>query len=175
MASYAASRRRMWRKRRASPPPTSDAVGRTILPKECSQQILDPGADRVQHEGPHGVRLEYLADDRRVLQDHPFFDREAVEARREERRDRGRDLDRREIQGGDPLVILLDQDAVVEQHLQHLLDEQGVALRGGSDALTDLGGESRVTEDVLDQRVRLRFRQRLQVHARRVPLPTAPP
>ena len=87
-----------------------------------------------------------------------FGGREPVQARCEERGDRRRHVHGCQVDGRDPLALLLHQDALVEQHLQHLLDEQRVPQRRGADPLADLLGERRVAEEVLDQGVGLDLR-----------------
>lgn len=157
-------------------PPSHVGRGRTdqVLSQQRAQQILR--AERLGDQRSHGVQLEDLTDDGRGLAHEPLVAREPVETRGEQRGDRGRHLDGPEVHR--PLVLLLDQHldqhAVIQQHLEHLLHEQGIALRRGTDALADLGREGRVTQEVLDERVRLRLRQRLEVDARRVPFASTP-
>ena len=75
-------------------------------------------------------RCEHLADDRGALE-HRALDRgQAVESRRDQRLDRGRHLHLRQIAGGDPSVVLSHEIAVVDQHRDHLFDEQRIALGG---------------------------------------------
>ena len=145
-----------------------------VLQQQAAEVVLDATRALAGDERAHRRAVEHLAHDRRGLHDPPLLGRESVQARGEQGRDRGRDLHVREVGRGDPLAVLLDQDGVVDEHRQHLLDEQRVPVGGRADALADLGRERRVPEQVLDQRVRLGFGERFEVDAGRVALAPAP-
>ncbi len=105
---------------------------------------------------------EGLADDRGRLQDPTFGPRERVEAGGEHRVDR---LRQRLGVGG----------ALLDDPVDHLLGEQGVAARSRGDLLGELlAGSGGVPEQRGDQRLRLLARQRLERHRGCVQAPAAP-
>src|SRR3972149_11054272 len=76
----------------------------------------------------------------------------AVEAGGDERRDRGRDGHAGEVADGRPApVVTAPQGAVVDEHGDELLDEQGVTLGGVADAAADGGGEGGLAEELLGE------------------------
>jgi hypothetical protein len=54
--------------------------------------------------------------------------------------DRGWNRDRGEVAGREPPVVVANDEPVVDQHREHLFDEQRVALGGPHDAFGDVGG-----------------------------------
>ena len=76
---------------------------------------------------------------------------EAVEPRREQRLHRGRDGDRAEVTDLQGPVGGATEHAVVEEHLDDLLDVERVAVRGGGDAHAGLLGERRPLEQLVDE------------------------
>ena len=105
--------------------------------------------DLVGGEVLDGAAEEHLADHRRPL-DHDAIDRtEPVEASGQERLDRRRDHDRADLADQDPAsAVIPSQDPVVQEHREHLLDEQRVALGGLDDLRSDLRVELRGPEEV---------------------------
>ena len=89
-----------------------------------------------------GAAVEDLALDRAALEHAPLGRLELIEARREQRLQRGRD---------DHLAVRL------AGHRQHLLDEERVAARGASDPLAQLAGDP-----LRDQLVDVLVAQRLE-------------
>ncbi len=81
-----------------------------------------------------GAAMEDLALDRTPLEDAAFGGLELIEARREQRLQRGRN---------DHLAVRL------AGHRQHLLDEERVAARGASDLLAQLAGDP-LRDELLD-------------------------
>ena len=79
-----------------------------------------------------------------------------------------------EVAGRRPAALLADKQAVVDQHREHLLDEERIPLGGVRDPGPDLRLRARPADEVLDQRAALVLGQRLEQDRRRVELPTAP-
>ncbi len=86
------------------------------------------------HAGPvrrggqfdHRVEVEPLTDNGGTFQHPPLVHVEPVETGREQRGDRGWDLDRAKVAGRDPPVALPAQQPVVDQGRERLFDEQRV-------------------------------------------------
>ena len=127
----------------------------------------------IGREGLHRPAVEHLALDGPALDHPPLVVAEPVEARREQDPDRRRDLHAPQVSRADPVPVLLAQEPVVHEHPQHLLDEEGVALRRGLDPGAGLG-QRRPPEEVVDEALRLRLGQRLEEDRRGVELPSAP-
>ncbi len=87
-----------------------------------------------------GVEVEAFPHDGGAFKDPPFGRVEPVEPGREQGRDGRRHRHVAQAAGGDPPAALPAQQAVVDEGRHHLLDEQWVAGRGGSDP----GDEGRV-------------------------------
>ena len=81
---------------------------------------------------------EHLAHHRGALQDVPVGLIQSVEPGSDDRMDRLRRADSREISMNDPPSVLSSQQTVVHQHPEHLLDEQGVTARALHDLPPDL-------------------------------------
>ena len=91
-----------------------------------------------------------------------------------ERLNRRRHLHLRQVAGGDPPIVLLHQMAVVDEHRDHLFDEQRVALGCRDHARRHFGSRLRRTDQVGDQLDRLGFGQRFQQDRGRVRDAAAP-
>src|SRR5207245_5955875 len=78
-----------------------------------------------------------------------------VEPGRDDRVDRLRRADPGTIPPNDPPSVLLGQGAVVHQHPQHLLDEQGIAARALNDLAPDVLRPGPLAEEVADQALAL--------------------
>ena len=118
--------------------------------------------------------VEDLALDRRPLDHGSFAGLEPVEAGGEQCVDRRRHGHRGEIARRGPAPVLTDEQTVVDQHRQHLLDEERIALRRLRDALPDLLGQLDLTDEVLDQAAAFVIGERLEQDRRRVQLAAAP-
>ena len=73
-----------------------------------------------------------------------------------------------------PATILAHEQAVVDEHREHLLDEERIPLGRVGDAGSDLLGELGLADEVRDELRAFVFRQRLEEHGRRVELSAAP-
>ena len=145
-----------------------------VLPEERPDALVDLAGQLLAREGSDRGRCEHLPDDRGALQ-HRALDRgQAVESRRDQCLDRRRHLHLRQIPDGDPSVVLSHEMAVVDQHRDHLLDEQGVAFGSLGHARRHVAGGLRVADQIGDQLDRLGFGQRLQQDRRRVRDAAAP-
>ena len=138
MPSYAVSRMRMWWKRNAS------SLGRVLiaqdqlLVRELHQMRAELGAHVLGCEVVHGVVDEQLADDGGRLDDRALLGAEGVEAGSEECVDRRRDRDVADRRGCAPGAVLEDDGAVVDEHGEQLLDEQGIAFGSCDDPVADV-------------------------------------
>ena len=91
---------------------------------------------------------------------------EELEARREQRVDPGRDGDVVEVAHGHPATVERLQLAIVDEHRDQLLDEEGVALGATRDVIPDLREALRLAEQLRDQAVAGGIVQRLEPHDR---------
>ena len=82
--------------------------------------------------------MEDLALYRRAFDHRPLLGTELVEPRREQRLDRGRHGRVRELPRCRPLPIPTNEQPVVDQHREHLFDEERIALSRLRDPLTYL-------------------------------------
>ena len=127
---------RRWRKRKASSPAKLERSGRISSRRTRASRWRVTSA-------PHGPLLASSATELRqntwpTTDAHSSTARssalEAVEASGEEGGDRRRDGHRGEVGGRDPRAVGAGQQAVVDQHGEHLLHEQRVALGRLGDA-----------------------------------------
>ena len=84
-----------------------------------------------------GSARELPSDDGGALEDRTLRGPEALDARREQRVDRRRHLERGQLHAGRPAVALASEDPVVHQHADQLADEERVALAGRQHAARD--------------------------------------
>ena len=82
--------------------------------------------------------MEFLPTDGRGLDERPLRLRQPIEAGRQQRRDRRRNRYVRDVPSGHPPFAVASQQAVVDQHPEHLLDEQRVALGDAGDPRPDV-------------------------------------
>jgi hypothetical protein len=91
---------------------------------------------RRREELGHGAAIELLADHRRSLDDRALLGPEPFDPSREQRMDRGGDLDGVGAAGDRPAtVVVAEERPVVEQHSDQLAEEQRVAPRRLEDPL----------------------------------------
>ena len=79
-----------------------------------------------------------------------------------------------EVGRGDPGSVLPCEQAVVDEHLEHLLDEQRVPLRRLEDPCAGVLGELGLAEEVAHQELAFASGERLEEHRGRVHLAAAP-
>jgi hypothetical protein len=140
------------------------AVGRSlgphqVLPHEFSKGAVDVRRVFVQQIGNAG-RVEGTADHRRDADHSALVRGEAVEPRSQECVDGRRKRDAPEVAEERPRVAVANEETLVDQHRKQLLDEEGIALRCGSDPLLGVVIECRVVDQVLDQTVNVCSRER---------------
>ena len=134
IAEYAASRISRWRKRKASSPAKSDRSGRTSSLRDSARRWSGTVSRRSGwRELGDRAAMEDLALDGAALDHCALGRRQAVESRGEQRLDRRRDGDLSEVGHGDPALAAPLEIAAVDEHADHLLDEQRVALCGRAD------------------------------------------
>ena len=78
-------------------------------------------------------------------------DRQAVQPRGQQRLDRWRDRDLAEAGHRDPAIAAALEEAPVDEHRNHLFDEQRVAFGRAADALGQIVAELDLPEDVGDR------------------------
>ena len=165
---YAASRIRMWLKRNASSPPTPSASGITISLRISSWRLAPTSAAlRIRREAHDRLPAEDAADHGRPLDDRALPRREPVEPSRQQRLDRRRDHGSPELDVRLPAIVPLREQPVVDQHPQHLLDEERIALGRGDDLRTEIPGDV-LAEQVGDEQLALLRAERLEHDRARV-------
>ena len=126
MDAYATSRMSTWLKRKPSSPGNSERSGRTNSLR-ASASSVPPTPVALVDELAHSATVEEPPLDRAALHDSPLLRLEAVDARREQRLDRGRD-------GVGVRVVL--------EVREELFDEERIALGGLDDARAELGPQA---------------------------------
>ena len=139
-----------------------------LLARQRGEEFADARSKAGPHELLDGRLGELESADGRGLDDGPLLVAEAVEARSHERVDRCRDGEVGEIAGGLPAAVRLAQQAVVDEHRQHLLDEERVALGSRHDPSAERCGDPVAAEQVLDDQAGGVGRKRLEVKAEAV-------
>ena len=145
-----------------------------LFPNERHQVRVDGATKAIRRELAHRADVKDLPLHGRQLQDRPLVVLEAVEPRREERLNRGRHRDHGEVGRRVPPPVLPAEQPVVDEHREHLLDEERIAFGRLFDPRAGLLGQGRMAEQVLDESVRLGVGERLEQDARRVQLAAAP-
>ncbi len=145
-----------------------------LLACQRLEGLGDGGPCRVGDRVGDGCLVKDLAHDGGPLDHGAFVLVQPVEASCEERLDRRRHANGADVAGCRPVSIVADEQTVVDQHQQHLLDEQRVALGGLSDPRLDLLGKTGAAEKVPDQEPAFIFGERFEERGRRVQLPAGP-
>jgi hypothetical protein len=99
-----------------------------------------------------------------VTEHRPLVRTEPLEAGREQRVDPGWYLDRCDVADGLPPVVPLLEDAVVDQHRDHLLDEQGIALGRLGDPIPEIERRLDLAQQERDQSIACGLVQGIQLH-----------
>ena len=105
---------------------------------------------------------EHLADDGGRLDDRALLGAEGVEAGGEQCVDRRRDRDVADRRGCAPGAVLEDDGAVVDEHGEQLLDEQGIAFGSCDDPVADVLVELGHPQEVLGDGRGIGLRQALE-------------
>jgi len=121
------------------------------------------------------VVVEDLSLHGRPLDDDPLVGIEPVEPRGQERVDRRRHENSGEVACGDPAAVPRHQHAVVDQHREHLLDQERIGVGCVGDARLDALRQLRLPDEVLDQDDALRRREWFEERRGRVQLSARPP
>src|SRR5947207_3851576 len=108
-----------------------------LLAAERGKKIRDLFPDRVRSQLLDSTFREHIARDRGRLDDGALLATERVEARGEQRLDRGWDREVAETVRRAPLSVFQEEQPVVDQHREELLDEERVSLRGFDDVGLD--------------------------------------
>ena len=142
-----------------------------VASDQAHQGRLDLPAVQQRH---HRAHVELFAAHRRPLDHRPLVAGELLEPRGQQRLDRRRhpQVDQRSCRH--PPVAVASQRTVVDQHREHLLDEQRRALGRGEDPIARLVRKRRATEQVPDQVAALVVGERLERDRRGVELAPAP-
>ena len=123
-------------------------------------------AQRWGRQRLEGADVEDLADHCSPAEHRALVGVEALETRRQEGVDPGRHADGLEVAYGNPAAVFLYEQPVVDEHRDHLLDEQRIALRRSGDAITDVQSGLALAEQLPDQTVGRRLVQRLEPQRR---------
>ena len=124
-----------------------------LLANELEQQRRDAARQRRRRQLFEGADVEDLAHHCRAAEHASLVGAEALEARRQEGVDPGRDADGLEVAHRDPAAVDLHEPPLVDQHRDHLLDEQRIAFRPGGDVIAHVEGGLRLAEQLGDQTV----------------------
>ena len=146
-----------------------------LLARQREETARDVGAQSFRGQRRDRSGVEDLALHGAALDDCALLRVQPVQAGREQELDRRRNGHVREVLDRAPRAVLEPQQSVVDQHREHLLDEQRVALGRledpGPGGWRDLG----TAEEVVHQRRRRLAVERLQQDRARVHLPARPP
>ena len=128
-------------------------------------------------EGLHRSAIEDLSDHRAPLHDRSVLRSQAIQSRGEEGRDRRWDRHRFGIGGKRPSAALgvVAQRPLVDQHGEHLLDEQRVPLGGGDDLRAGVLRQARDSQEVGGDQRRFSFGERTNIHPDERRAPVTPP
>ena len=123
-----------------------------------------PPDERQRRQLLEGADVEDLAHHCGAAEHRTLVGAETLETRRQERVDPGRDVHRLEVAHGDPAAVHLHEPPVVDEHRDHLLDEQRIAFGPGRNVIPDVQGGLGLAEQLGDQTVAGRVVQRLEPH-----------
>ena len=119
------------------------------LDHELAPQALERPGRALARELDHRLRPELHPDHRGRLGAGPLGAREVIDPRRQDRLDRRRHLDRAGVAPRRPGSIGDLKASVVDEHVQHLLDEEGVAGRELDQPVTE-PGRQRLADELTD-------------------------
>ena len=119
-----------------------------LLARQRQQMALDRRAERLGRERGDGRCGELQADDRSRFDRRALLPAQLAEASLDQRLDRRRNRDLAVALGADPAPVLLAQGAAVDQHRQHLLDVERVALGSLDDPRHHVVGQPGGAEQV---------------------------
>ena len=145
-----------------------------LLADEPREDVIEDQVRPRGREVAHRAEVEHPTLDRRPFEDDSLVVGEPVDARRQQQVDRRRDANVRHVADHAPSCALAAQDALVDEHRDHLLHEQRIALRGLVDALADVIGQRDGSEQRADEALGVGPGQRLHEDRRRVELACAP-
>ena len=129
-----------------------------LLSHQLLQARADLGPLRIRRQAHDRLPAEDAADHGRPLDDGALPRGEPVEPRRQQRLDRGRDHRSAELDVRLPATVPLREQPVVDQHPQHLLDEERVPLGRGDDPRPEIGRDV-LAEQVGDEQLALLSRR----------------
>ena len=145
-----------------------------LLAREREQARSHLRAQPLGHERRHRAGVEHLALHRAAFHHRALLGIEAVQARGEQQLDGRRHREVGQILGRAPHLPVESQQAVVDQHADHLLDEQRVTVGRREDALASRRRQVVLAEQVVEQFDGGIAGQRLEQDRRRVHLAAAP-
>ena len=145
-----------------------------LLHHEGLERVSYLRLHRRRHQRLDGSAVEDLPDHGAPFDHRSLRRSEAIETRRQQRRDRRRDLQVRKRLRGDPPSALVADGALVDQHLQHLLQVQRIAVGRDGHAIDDLGVQVGDAEQVLHHPGALFRRQRFEGQRAEAPVVPAP-
>ncbi len=113
-----------------------------LLADERSERIYDRRAQHLRGELRDCPFVEDVPCDRGALDDGSLVRAEPVEPGGEKRVDCGRHPHRADVPNRRPVPILSDEEPVVDQHREHLFDEERIALRRCRDCVSTSSASS---------------------------------
>ena len=137
-----------------------------LLVDELEEDGWNAPGQRRGRQRLEGADVEDLANHRSAAEHRSLVGAEALETRRQKGMDPGRDVDGLEVAHGNPAAVFLLEQPVVDQHRDHLLDEQRIAFRRSRDVIPDVQSGLGLTEQLRDQAVAGRIVERLEPHRR---------
>ena len=145
-----------------------------IAPDQAHQRAAHVGDPIAVEHGGQGAEVELLAGDGCPLDHCSLVGAQAIQTRGQQRLDRRRDGHAAQVAGGDPSIAFEHEQAVVDQHREHLLDEQRSPFGGFEDPNASLVRKRGASEQVGDQFAAVRIRESLERDRRGVELAASP-
>jgi len=145
-----------------------------LLADERAELCRHERASRRAREPLHRPSIEDLALDCTVLEHCPLLVVQLIQACSEQGVNGRRNRDGRQVSDDRPAPVLGHEDAVVDQHRDHLLDEQRVTFGRFGDARFEQAGNLVPAHEIRDQLHALAVRERLEQHCRGVQLASGP-
>jgi hypothetical protein len=145
-----------------------------LLAHELKQARGDPVTVLRSGQRLHRAAMKAVALDRSALERAALGCPELVEARGEQHLDGRRHAHTGEVARRHPAPVLASQETLVDEHRDHLLDEEGVAAARLANPRPHVALESDLADEVPDQGLGFVLRERLEEDRGRVALASSP-
>lgn len=126
-----------------------DIGSHQLLANQGLEVPADLAALGLRGQRSHGAPVKDLADDAGALGDRSLLLVEPLQPGRQQRRDRGGNLESGRIAGGHPSSPLQPEMLLIDQRADHLLEEEGVPLGAFGDVVTGPVVELSTSQQVL--------------------------